>query len=432
MGTTREFEVYPYRWAILATYMLITAMVQVQWLTHAPVARAAEVFYAGQFDPDSIVNIDFLAVTYMLLFLIFSIPASYVIDTFGIRIGIGLGAALAGIAGISKGIFGSNFQIVVICQLVLAISQPFIINAVTAVSVRWFPLNERGVAAGMSALAQYVGIIMVMLVTPAMVVTSPAAPDYGQGIDRMLLVYGVMTLVAAVIALLIIREKPATPPSGTEIERHPFHRGLGHIFKLGDMRWMILVFFIGLGIFNAISSMVDAIASSLGVEDSDGLIGGIMLIGGVIGAIIIPALSDKSMKRKRYMVICMAGMVPGIVLLSFAGHLTGGPGVNPDAAYTVALIGSFLMGFFVMSAGPIGFQYAAELSSPAPESTSQGLLLLSGQISGLAFVMGMSMEQNRYLPQFLFSFTILAVVAFLIVTRLKESPMALKMRRGPS
>ena len=28
-----------------------------------------------------------------------------------------------------------------------------------------------------------------------------------------------------------------------------------------------------------------------------------------------------------------------------------------------------------MSAGPLGFQYAAEVSHPAPESTSQGMLL---------------------------------------------------------
>ena len=60
----------------------------------------------------------------------------------------------------------------------------------------------------------------------------------------------------------------------------------------------LFLFLIGLGIFNAISSMTDSIAAHVGVKDSDGLIGGVMLIGGIIGAIILPILSDKYQKTK--------------------------------------------------------------------------------------------------------------------------------------
>jgi hypothetical protein len=42
-----------------------------------------------------------------------------------------------------------------------------------------------------------------------------------------------------------------------------------------------------------------------------------------------------------------------------------------------------------LSAGPIGFQYGAEITYPAPEGTSNGLLLLMGQISGIIFILGM-------------------------------------------
>ena len=52
-------KVYPYRWVILLAFMLISAVVQIQWLAHAAVARPAEVFYEGQFDPSSFFNIDF-------------------------------------------------------------------------------------------------------------------------------------------------------------------------------------------------------------------------------------------------------------------------------------------------------------------------------------------------------------------------------------
>ena len=49
----------PYRFVILALFMFITLAIEIQWLTHAAVARPAELFYNGQFDPASFFNIDF-------------------------------------------------------------------------------------------------------------------------------------------------------------------------------------------------------------------------------------------------------------------------------------------------------------------------------------------------------------------------------------
>ncbi len=413
----KSFKTYGYRWVVLGAFMLASMMVNIQWLTHAPVARAAETFYAGQFNPNSIFNIDFLAMSYMLIYLIVSIPASYVIDTWGIKKGIGIGAAICGVSALLKGIFADSFTAQIIFQLGLAISQPFILNALTAVTARWFPLKERGMAAGFGTLAQYLGIIIVMMVTPLMVATNPAMGNYGDGMHRMLMIYGIITFVACLAAIILIREEPPTPPGEEAYVRNKFFDGLKFIFRQKDMLITIGIFFIGLGIFNAVSSMTDSIAEYLNVKDSDGMIGGIMLVGGVIGAVIIPILSDKFQKRKMFINICLIGMVPSLAGMAFAGLITS----TPEAAYTVALISSFFLGFFVMSAGPIGFQYGAEVSYPAPESTSQGLLLLAGQISGLVFVATMSMRSNVYLPFFMKLFVIIGVIALISSFFLKES-----------
>ncbi|MFA9470750.1 MAG: MFS transporter [Deltaproteobacteria bacterium] len=417
-------KVYPYRWVILLAFMLISAVVQIQWLAHAAVARPAEVYYEGQFDPSSFFNIDFLAMVYMLVYLVMSFPASYMIDTYGIRVGISIGAVLAGVAGLMKGLFADSFTAVVIAQVGLAIAQPFILNAVTAVSVRWFPLRERGMAAGFSALAQYIGIVIAMLVTPFMVGSDPAKPGYGTGFESMLLTYGWLTFAVAVVTLVLLREKPPTPPSTETMQRHSFTEGVKHILKQRDMQITLLLFLVGLGIFNAVSSMTDSIAENAGVQDSDGLIGGLMLIGGILGALILPILSDKFRKRKVFLVICIAGMVPGIFGLTFAGDLS----TDPSTVYTVSLVSSFVLGFFIMSAGPLGFQYAAEVSHPAPESTSQGMLLWVGQVTGMIFVAGMSVENNRYLPAFMISFAVLSLFSLAAVLFLRESPMIITER----
>ncbi len=417
-------RVYPYRWVVLFVFMLITMVIQLQWLAHAAVARPAAVFYDGQFEPSSFLNIDFLAMVYMLVFLVMSFPASYVIDTYGVRVGVSIGAALAGVCGLTKGVFADDFQAVVLSQIGLAVAQPFVLNAVTALSARWFPLRERGMAAGLSALAQYLGILTAMLATPFLVGSDPSQPGYGSGFERMLSTYGWLTFGAAVLALLLLKDRPPTPPEIETADTQSFGEGILHILKLRDMRIMLYLFLVGLGVFNAVSSMTDSVAAEAGVEDSDGLIGGLMLIGGILGASILPVLSDKFRKRKPFLVTCVVGMVPGILGLAFAGSLPGDPGT----VYAISLASSFVLGFFIMSAGPLGFQYAAEVSHPAPESTSQGMLLWVGQVTGMIFVAGMSIESNRYLPAFMLAFSILSLVSALVVLFLRESPMIITER----
>lgn len=408
----------PYRFVILTIFMLITMAIQIQWLTHAAVARPAELFYSGQFNPASFMNIDFLAMVYMVVFLIMSFPASYIIDTYGVKTGLFIGSLLLGSFSLLKALLATSFTGVVIAQSGLAIAQPFILNAVTAVTARWFPLSERGMAAGLLALAMYIGIIISVLVTPMMIGSDPEMADYGTGFERMLWIYGIISMFSSVLILLFMKEHPEGVAMDTE-ERFAFFKGIRHIIFNRDMIIMLFLFLIGLGIFNAIGSMTDSIAEHVGVEDSDGLIGGLMLIGGIIGAVILPTLSDRFRRRKLFMVICMIGMVPAVFGMAFPYYLAQ----DADAIYRITLISSFTLGFFVMSAGPIGFQYAAEVSYPARESTSQGFLLWAGQLTGMLFVAGMSVDNNIHLGSFMTAFAVMSILALAAVLLLRESPM---------
>lgn len=79
-----------------------------------------------------------------------------------------------------------------------------------------------------------------------------------------------------------------------------------------------------------------------------------------------------------------------------------------------------MIGFFLLGIGaPIGFQYCAEITSPAPESTSQGLLLLVGQVSGILFILGLNFFG---MVSFLYVLLALTAITLALVFRLKESP----------
>ncbi len=416
--------VYPKkRWFMLIILILVTIMVEIQWLTHAPIARVAEKFYENQLGIYSWLTIDSLAMVYMLVFIIICLPASYIIDTYGIQKGIGIGAVLLIIGAIIKGFYGYNLLMVCLGQLFLATAQPFIINAVTAFSARWFPQKERAMAVGFTALAQYLGIVMVMLITPMLVVSSPTHANYGSGVDTMLYLYMIPSVLSGIFVLFFLKEKPKNIPFNRKTVRLDFKKGISHMLQLKDAMFTILLFTIGLGIFNAISTLVDAITADLNIQDSDGLIGGIMLIGGIIGAIILPILSDKYQKRKPFLVFCMLGVVPAVIGLAFASEISEIINLSTSGTYNLALVSSFLLGFCIMSAGPIGFQYTAEITSPTPESTSQGILLLVGQISGIALVTLMSIQDNMYLNSMMKFFVILSIIAFIAVLFIKESPV---------
>lgn len=393
-----EIKTYPYRWVILAIYSFISVVIQVQWLTFASVSSAAQEFYQT-----SALRIDFLSMIYMLVFIVMSIPASYIIDTWGLRKGLVIGALLTGVFGILKAWGGNSLLLVTIAQIGLAVAQPFILNAVTKVGAKWFPVEERATAVGVGTLAQYSGIIIALAVTPMLI---PILKNGNFDFVGMLWIYGAASIVSAILILVFMREEPPTPPTSEEFtgRSNPI-QGIGDIFRNKDMQWLLLLFFIGLGIFNAVSTCIDQICQNLSMDET-GMVGGIMLVGGVLGALILPAWSDKKRKRKPFIVACIILMLPGLI------------GLTVFTEFVPMLISAFIFGFFIMGAGPVGFQYGAEKSYPAPESTSQGIILLAGQISGIIFVFGLN---KLGVLVAMIAFILLTVFNVFISTRLKES-----------
>ena len=195
----KTIKVYGYRWVVLGLFFIINLIMQANWITFAPITGDAATFYGV-----SELSIAVLSMIFMIVYLAVSIPASYIIDTYGIRIGIGIGAALTGVFGLLRGFSGSSYAMIFAAQFGLAVAQPFILNAVTALSSRWFPLRERATAAGISVLAQFVGIILAMALTPILFL--------GMGMAKMLLGYGIVSAIGAVLFLVFMREKPPTLP----------------------------------------------------------------------------------------------------------------------------------------------------------------------------------------------------------------------------
>jgi cyanate permease len=397
------FKVYGYRWLILLVFMLAVAFNQLLWITFAPITVNAAAYYGV-----SDLSIGLLSMSFMIAYLVVSIPASWMIDTYGFRAAVGVGAGLTGAFGLMRGLVAANYTLVLIAQIGIAIGQPFILNAVTKVAARWFPMQERATASGFGSLAIYLGILIGMALTPFL--------SLRVGIANMLLVYGIGALIAGVAFVAVAREHPPTPPCPPEQEeRALMFDGLKQAILKKDFLLLMLIFFFGLGIFNSVTTWIEDIVRPRGFSVTQaGIAGGLMILGGVIGALIMPALSDRYRRRVPFIVIALAGAIPGLVGVTFATG-TG-----------LLLLSAFLLGFFLLSSGPIGFQYGAEIARPTPEGTSNGLLLLMGQISGIAFIFGMDsfkVAATGSMTPSLIVLIGLMLLSLLVATRLHESKL---------
>jgi MFS family permease len=147
------------------------------WITFAAVTSSAASYYGV-----SDLAIGLLSISFMVVYLVVSIPASWAIDTWGMRAAVGVGAVFTAVFGLMRGLVASNYGLVLAAQIGIAIGQPFILNAVTKVAARWFPLEERATAAGLGSLAIYVGIVTGLALKPFL--TAQLGPSRCAGLRR--------------------------------------------------------------------------------------------------------------------------------------------------------------------------------------------------------------------------------------------------------
>jgi MFS family permease len=396
--TEKTFRLYGYRWVVLGVFMFINLTIQMLWIAYAPITGPAAQYYGV-----SDLQIGLLAMTFMLAFIPLSIPASWAIDTYGFRKAVSLGAILMGVFGVARGLAGDNYTLVLISTIGIAIAQPFLLNAWTKVPAQWFSIEERATAVGLVTLANLIGTALGMVLTPILIESI--------SIPAVQLIYGGIAAVSSVLFVALAREHPPTPPCPPGLEvRALMLDGLKHAFKVKDFLLYLVVIFIGLGLFNGINTWIENIIRPRGFTPTDaGTLGAVMLVGGLFGAVIIPPFSDRQHKRKKFLLLGILLSIPGLIGLTFA------------AEFWLLLVSAFALGFFLISTSPIGMQYAAEITFPTPEGTSNGLIQLFGQASVVfVYIMeALKSGDGSFTPSLLLAVGLL-IVSAAIITQLHD------------
>lgn len=391
----------PYRWVILFSIVPIIISTEMMWLSLAPISSLAENYYqvSGYW-------ITLFTMSYMIMFVIFSIPASWVIDRYGYRCSLVFGAVLTAFFGLTRAFFSDNFTLVILSQFMIAVGQPFLLNISTKVPANWFPISERATAAGILTMAQYIGFALPMIIAPALAESS--------GIPAVLLIFAIVAAFSAVVSILFTRERPAVPPPGPVAEKDDF--SVASMMRLARNRAYLLalaICFISIGVFNTILTLLESILLPRGITSVEaGIVGAVFVVAGVFGAVILPLISDRIHRRVPFFIASISALVPLYLGMTFLSD------------FIPLVLAAGITGFSIMGAAPILFQHGSEVAYPTQEGASLGTILLMGQVSGVLFVFlfeALAASFHSIVP------SMLAIVALTAA----EIPLTLKMKESP-
>ena len=395
-----EYKIYRHRWVILIIYMFVAALTQLYWLNFAAIETYTEELLSI---PAS--SVMWFTLVFPLIQVLLTMPAGIIIDRKGFKYGVGIGVLFTGVFAMLRLVNPNSYAVLLISQIGISIGQPFVLNSITKLAVTWFPKKEEATAVGLGSLALFIGMMVALGATPALVQTL--------GFNKMLLLYGALGIIGILLFFVLVKPKPQIPPRELEaLEEISSWEGIRRILKIRDFVILGFIALIGIGVFNGLATWLEKILNELHqIPMTDaGTISAILIFSGMLGCIIIPIVSDKVMRRKPFLILASLIGAMAVTALMF---------VN---GYSMNMINGIVLGFFLISALPIMLTMSTEITGAKFAGISVGYLQLLGNAAAVIIVPVMELLRGAT-NQFILPLTLLAallVVSFILAIIIKE------------
>lgn len=360
-------------WAPVLAYAAVSATNQMLWLTFAPVTTGAAAYYGV-----GVGAIGWLAQLFPLLYVVLALPAGRLLDR-SLPGPLCAGAVLTA-GGALLRLMGESFTVALAGQLLVAIAQPLVLNAVTAVSRQHLRPADRTTGIAISSAGIFAGMVLAFATGAA----------FGDGHLTALLRVQAAVSVAAALALaaaLTARRGRATPPDTRPEQSEPCPRvqpgqaegiravTLRDLWADGYLRVLVALVLIGFGVFVALTTWLQALLEPAGVgETQAGLFLLLMVVAGVLGsALLPPRVAERSAEPAFLALSVVVAALGCLVLAVVPGPLT--------ALIVLVVVGALLLTDLPLILG------LAERRAGVGAATATGLLWLAGNLGGLALAL---------------------------------------------
>lgn len=381
-----EEETYPrynYRWVILVVYGLVMCGQAFLWLSFAPIESSVQDALGK-----SATMIGLLALVGPFMFIIMASPAGALSDKRGWKFATSIGVVMLMVAGAVKAVTPhltssgtAQYWVYLLMQILGGIGAVFAMVNLSKMPIKWFPEKQRALANGLTTMSMYLGTAIGLPLVTAIAAIPERAGQAAKvaGLNRVLLLAGIIMGAIGVVFFLFAREAPPTPAGPEpEVETLSLRETFPRFMRSAQFRVLCLVSLVGYGAYISVTVTMEKIMTFHGpgfTTQFAAMVAAAITVGGIIGAAVLPGVSEKVGLRKPFLILAAAPAIPGLLILAFVG--------NKPSDIVVGVI----MGFFLLPALPITFTIVGEMPEIGPKlaATAVGTLLAVGSI-GSAFV----------------------------------------------
>ncbi|XP_071443654.1 choline/ethanolamine transporter flvcr2a [Hetaerina americana] len=397
-----SIKLYRRRWFILAIFVAFSASNAAQWIQYSIVSNVVTKYYGVES-----IAVDWTSMIYMITYIPFIFPASWLIEKKGLRTTTMIGSIGNCVGSWIKvlSVSPDRFYVTFIGQSIVAVSQVFVLSVPARLAAVWFGPEQVSSACAIGVFGNQLGIALGFLIPPMIVKNSENLDDIGHDLTIMFYAFAATTSVICLLIIIFFKAEPELPPSvsilaerekrkeeknrqGVEAGANPgegearrgneFGRQLLRLITNKGYLLLLASYGINTGVFYAISTLLNQIVLPYyhGHEEDVGRIGLTIVVAGMGGSVISGLILDKTHKFKEITLALYALSLAGMAVYTFTlncGYIA------------VVYMAAGLLGFFMTGYLPVGFEFAAELTHPEPEGTTVGILNAVVQVFGITF-----------------------------------------------
>ncbi|NNM95479.1 MAG: MFS transporter [Bacteroidia bacterium] len=393
-------EKKPFRWAVLMAFFGVAAMTQMLWLNFAPLESFVESKYAISKD-----SFGFLMLSFPLVYVLLSMHSGTLIDKKGYRYVIILGSIISALFACLR-CFDHSFTMLEIGQYGIAVGQPYVINGISKLVADWFDREETAMATGIGTAGLLIGMALGMGLSPAL--------NDSMGFHNMLVVFAGLSVAFTLIFVWLGREnnkitqESAATSAMSEIKS---------LIKSRNLNILFIISFLAIGVFNGLMSWTEPLLKPNGLnEEQIGLVGAFLILGGIVGSVLIPTISDKVKARKPFLAVCC------LIALAIIYPLCTIKSIN------MVYVMGCLLGFFFLPGYALMLSMCEETAGFQKAGAATGILMLMGNAGGVVLIILMPVvdaghtfwTNSIYMMLALMAVTLALVIGPLKDTFLKE------------
>ncbi|XP_076004818.1 choline/ethanolamine transporter flvcr2b-like [Genypterus blacodes] len=390
--TTR---LYRRRWLIVLLFSSYSLCNSYQWIQYGIINNIFMKFYGVD-----AFTIDWMSMIYMLTYIPFIFPVTWLLDKKGLRV-VALVATALNCAGTWIKVLSVKpnlFAVTFLGQFCSSCSQVFILGMPSRIASVWFGAEEVSTACSIGVFGNQLGIAIGFLVPPILVPNVDDMDELAHHISIMFYITAGVATLLFILVVFVFQERPEIPPTPAQAtarsippEQYSYTASILRLLRNKAFILLIISYGLNVGCFYAVSTLLNRmiIEHHPGEEVNAGRIGLTIVIAGMVGSLICGIWLDRT---KTYKQTTLA-----VYFMSLVGMIVYAATLNLGHLWVVFITAAAL-GFFMTGYLPLGFEYAVELTYPESEGTSSGLLNCSAQVFGIIFTIcqGKIMEDARF------------------------------------